>query len=254
MKKSFSTKAVALVLAGGLLVGATVGGTLAWLTDKTEAVTNTFVVGDIDIDLDESKLNDGALVTGTRVMSNDNYKILPGNNQPKDPVVTVEKGSEACWLFVEVTEKYNYAQDENGYINPAKKVINWTANTTSEGPGDGAWTLLPTAGTGTAPTDEVTYVYYIKQAALTGEEDVDKQYYVLDKYIDNSSNTTGEVYYNPKLTKTELDILDSLTDSEGNPVKPSLVFKAYAIQSDALKDGEGNSVDAALAAWNQIDK
>lgn len=252
MKKSFSTKAVALVLAGGLLAGATVGGTLAWLTDTTDEVKNTFVVGDIDIDLDESEFKDGTLVTTSRKTSNANYKILPGNNQPKDPVVTVKAGSEACWLFVEVTEKYNYAKDSNGYIKPAKKVINWEPNTTAGGPGDGDWKLLSSSND--APKDQVTYVYYIEQEALTGEGAKDKQYYVLEDIVKDSSYTTGEVYYNPNLTKAELDILDALKDGEGNSVKPSLSFKAYAIQSDALKTADGTSINEASVAWAQISK
>ena len=58
-------KTLALVLALALLVAGVVGGTLAWLTDQTAEVKNTFTVG---------------------------------------PTVTVKANSEACWLFVKVTE------------------------------------------------------------------------------------------------------------------------------------------------------
>ncbi len=85
-----SKKVVILVVTIALLVGATVGGTVAWLVDATETITNTFTYGDIDIELAET--------TGAE------YKIVPGNNIPKDPVVTVQSGSEACWLFVKITE------------------------------------------------------------------------------------------------------------------------------------------------------
>ena len=59
-------KTLALVLALTLLVAGVVGGTLAWLTDQTAEVKNTFTVG-----------------------------------------VTVKANSEACWLFVKVTESTN---------------------------------------------------------------------------------------------------------------------------------------------------
>ena len=51
MKKKIwlSVAALALVLC------CAVGGTLAWLTDKTEPVKNTFTIGDINIDLSESE-------------------------------------------------------------------------------------------------------------------------------------------------------------------------------------------------------
>lgn len=85
-------KTLALVLALTLLVAGVVGGTLAWLTDQTDEVKNTFTVGDINIDLTET---------------NRDYKMVPGNTISKDPTVTVKANSEACWLFVEVTESAN---------------------------------------------------------------------------------------------------------------------------------------------------
>lgn len=82
-------KTLALVLALTLLVAGIVGGTLAWLTDQTAEVKNTFTVGDINIDLTETTTD---------------YKMVPGNTIAKDPTVTVKANSEACWLFVKVTE------------------------------------------------------------------------------------------------------------------------------------------------------
>lgn len=85
-------KTLALVLALTLLVAGVVGGTLAWLTDRTAEVKNTFTVGDINIDLTETTAD---------------YKMVPGNTIAKDPTVTVKANSETCWLFVEVTESEN---------------------------------------------------------------------------------------------------------------------------------------------------
>lgn len=85
-------KTLALVLALTLLVAGVVGGTLAWLTDRTAEVKNTFTVGDINIGLTETTAD---------------YKMVPGNKLDKDPTVTVKANSEACWLFVKVTESEN---------------------------------------------------------------------------------------------------------------------------------------------------
>ena len=82
-------KVLALVLALTLLVAGIVGGTLAWLTDQTAEVKNTFTVGDINIGLTETTTD---------------YKMVPGNTIAKNPTVTVKADSEACWLFVKVTE------------------------------------------------------------------------------------------------------------------------------------------------------
>ena len=85
-------KTLALVLALTLLVAGVVGGTLAWLTDRTAEVKNTFTVGDINIGLTKTTAD---------------YKMVPGNTIAKDPTVTVKANSEACWLFVKVTESTN---------------------------------------------------------------------------------------------------------------------------------------------------
>ena len=83
---------------------ASIGGTVAWLTAQTAPVVNTFTYGDIKIDLyeheyDATKHELTNVVTKTGV---NNYKIIPGVNLPKDPTVEVKAGSEACWLFVKV--------------------------------------------------------------------------------------------------------------------------------------------------------
>ena len=85
-------KTLALVLALTLLVAGVVGGTLAWLTDQNAEVKNTFTVGDINIGLTETTTD---------------YKMVPGNTIAKDTTVTVKANSEACWLFVKVTESAN---------------------------------------------------------------------------------------------------------------------------------------------------
>lgn len=88
-------KKIALSIAAiALVICCAVGGTLAWLTDKTGPVTNTFTVGNIDITLAESE--------------NLDLKMVPGNTITKDPKVTVEGGSEDCWLFVKVEKSANF--------------------------------------------------------------------------------------------------------------------------------------------------
>ena len=85
MKKTLIT-----ILATVLVCCCVVGGTLAWLTATTGPIENTFTVGDINIELKEG--------------ANLDLKIIPGKAITKDPKVTVAGGSEACWLFVKITE------------------------------------------------------------------------------------------------------------------------------------------------------
>lgn len=118
-------KKITLLLSLVLAVAIGIGGTLAWLTAKTDAVTNTFTVGNIDIALEETTTN---------------YKMVPGQTIAKDPKVTVEGGSEACWLFVKITESGNLDD-----------FISYTV--------DSGWTLL----------DGQAGVYYREVAATTGD-------------------------------------------------------------------------------------
>lgn len=105
MKKfrELSGKLVVAMLAVTLLIGCAIGGTVAWLTDKTTAVTNTFTYGDINITLTENK------------PANQQAKIIPGVDIEKDPKVTVKKDSEACWLFVKVEKAGTFLEGKVTY-------------------------------------------------------------------------------------------------------------------------------------------
>ncbi|MBE5781540.1 MAG: hypothetical protein E7328_06970 [Clostridiales bacterium] len=94
--KKANTRSISLMVAVVLFVCGIVGGTLAWLTDKTESVDNTFTVSGIDITLVESAGGDEK-----------EFQMIPGHTIEKDPKVTVVEGSEDCWLFVKVKESAN---------------------------------------------------------------------------------------------------------------------------------------------------
>ena len=81
-------RTMALLAAVLLVVGVAIGGTLAWLTAKSDTVTNTFTTSDINITLTES--------TGQE------YKMVPGMDIAKNPKVTVATESEDCYLFVKL--------------------------------------------------------------------------------------------------------------------------------------------------------
>lgn len=104
-------KIVALCLCIALAVVAIGGATLAYFTDQTETVTNTFTVGKVDIDLWETE--DGTPNGTVTRIGRTNIKVAPGTDIAKNPTVKVVANSEDCWLFVKMT------------------VVNWpTANVT----------------------------------------------------------------------------------------------------------------------------
>lgn len=93
------TKNVVLIILAMLLVATTaIFGTLAWLTARTGTITNTFVKGQIELELIETP-ND--------------YKLVPGNVIAKDPAVWVKPGSEPCYIFVEITK----TNDLDSFVN-----------------------------------------------------------------------------------------------------------------------------------------
>lgn len=106
-------KALLLSLCAVLLVAASVLGTMAYLTSQ-DAVTNTFSVGSVAITLDEADEDNSTEGENDRDKAN-NYKLLPGHQYGKDPIVHVDRNSEACYLFVIVkNEIANIESDADG--------------------------------------------------------------------------------------------------------------------------------------------
>lgn len=95
--------ALIAVLALVLVIGCTVGGTIAWLVSRPEPIVNSFTYGDIEIELTETMPADRSAT------------IIPGVNIGKDPKVTVKAKSEACWLFVKVEETGTFVEDKVTY-------------------------------------------------------------------------------------------------------------------------------------------
>ena len=100
--KSGSGKYLALVVAMLFTVGTVVTGTIAWLIAESEPVVNTFTYGDIDLKLDETKVDENGNPldeNGDGIIdkvpdasrSGNTYKMLPGKEYLKDPRVTVQK-------------------------------------------------------------------------------------------------------------------------------------------------------------------
>lgn len=86
-------KSLAVTLAILMVVGLAVGGTLAWLTDATTEVKNTFTASNVDADLTET------MPVGKTA------QMIPGYTIQKDPAASVTATSEDCYLFVKVTEE-----------------------------------------------------------------------------------------------------------------------------------------------------
>lgn len=237
MKNSKLRRVLMLLACAVLLVSLSVGATLAYLTSVTPLVENTFTVGKVVIDIDEARVNEYGdpvkevittdeegnekktyekvdLAKADRVMEND-YKLLPGHEYTKDPVIYVEAGSEQALVYVVID-------------NPLKEIIGWTNKaedviglqlTYVDGEANGPWMWV-------AENDTMTlYAYKTVVDAREGEVKLDTF-----KYID---------------IRTDVEYA-KLAEFEGEEIN----VKAYAIQADGMIAGEKPEWSELLAIWN----
>lgn len=103
-------KAILAVLSLCLVVFSTVMVTVAYLSDSA-SVVNTFTVGQVEIDLDETLVDEDGTPVGDldgdgeddRTDQGNKYHLIPGSTYVKDPTMTVKKGSEESYVRMLVT-------------------------------------------------------------------------------------------------------------------------------------------------------
>lgn len=229
--QELSKKSIALILAFAMIVGTVIGGTIAWLTAKTDEVTNVFTTSNISITLQEheydaekDELTDKTTTTGV-----DNYKMVPGWTIPKDPLLTVEGGSEDCWLFIKVEEKGgNVTVDNTDYTFDS--FIDYKID-------EHNWTQL---------IDEkdvnVDGVYY----CYANDIDKDRNIKILagGEYVFEDVTYTWE----PNQVLTKPDVTKEMMNAIDEENKPTLSFTAYA--SQYWKNNTEHF--EAIEAWNII--
>ena len=141
-------KIVALCLCIALAVVAIGGATLAYFTDQTDAKTNVFTVGKVDIDLTEDKCVP-------------NSKMVPGTTIEKNPTITIQSGSEDCWVRMVVT--INNASELDAIFAPSGADL----TTIFTGYERSKWTLLSQSKDTEANTR--TYVFGYNTILSNGE-------------------------------------------------------------------------------------
>lgn len=119
MKKKIAVAAAAFAL----VLCFAVGGTLAWLTARTNTITNTFTKGDVKISLTETWNTDTNSDSSNDVWQ---AQLIPGETYTKDPTVEVLSDTNVdCWLFVKFEE-----------LNDAATYLDYTSTLTT----DNGWT------------------------------------------------------------------------------------------------------------------
>ena len=195
-------KILAVIAAAALAVSCVVAGTLAWLTAESETITNTFTVGDINISLAEHVYDETSGLTSELAEDGNTYGFVPGDTLSKDPFVTVEANSKACWLFIHVKE------ENNTYTGLDGKIIGYTVAAD--------WTSVPNHDG----------FYYREVAATT---DATAPMYIL---ADNQVTVNGNI------TKEMVDGTEAAESTSASTVpgieelNPQLIFTAAAVQKD----------------------
>lgn len=160
-----------------LVAVVSIGGTMAWLQVKTDAVVNTFTSSDINITLTETGATE----------NEQSFKMVPGCEIAKDPKVTVTAGSEPCWLFVKIDKSENYDTYMNAYAVHAGQDYTWTALTQDK------------------EGNAVSGVYYIEGVDASSSA---QEYYVLAA---SATNANGHVTVSGNVTKEQMNALTEET-------------------------------------------
>lgn len=217
-RRSFSGKAVALMMACFLLLGGVVGGTVAWLIAQDTPVVNKFSPSTIGVELKEHTYDatKDELTTDTTDSGVENYKMIPGWTIPKDPEAWITEDSEAAYLFVKIKETDNFDTFMTYAI------------------ADG-WKLLD--GTEAANIDTVgkdTYVIY-------REVDAGATATAMDQH------NAFQILKNDQITVIGEGVTKEMMNVSGF-TQPTLTFTAYASQLYKSSDVKFD----VTTAWNNV--
>lgn len=213
-------KILALLLCAILLVGASVAGTLAYLTSQDEVVNN-FTVGQVKITLDEAPVNEDGEKTSSelkdRVQTND-YHLLPGHYYSKDPQVHVLADSEDCYvrMFVTITKADEWDTICSKYGKSATDLFVGLNNT--------AWTYKSSTP-GLAGENTRTYEFWYSSKVTDVPENANLDLAALFQGLQMPNELTNE----------DLDTLDD-------------DFKIYVVAQAIQADGFDDDVAAFDAA------
>ena len=235
MKKRYKTL---LTLLSMLLIAVTsIFATMAYLTDS-ESVVNTFTVGNVNITLDEAKVNpkgetldkDGQVTSVTeeivRVKEN-TYHLIPGQTYTKDPMITVAAGSESSYIRMLVT--INQIGDLQTIFGddflPQNYVTGWDS------------TVWQCVKVGDVVDDTITYEFRYKETVDASAATDDVKLEPLFTHFTLPGELTGE----------ELALIYSATD-ENDRLKITIIGHAIQAAGFETADDAWAKFDAQYAA------
>ena len=222
-KKSLLVLAVTLSMVAILAIG----GTLAYFTDKTEVVSNTFSVGKVEITLDEAVVEpiDGTNdyeATDERTEKGNEYKLYPGIVVPKDPTIHVAEESNEAYVAAKVTVTCKGLYDIYGVEGYDTIAIH---NVVSGG-------LMAAEGEGSYGTKEGLFGFdngkcFVHQVVVEENNKWELYIFVNDvQAADDDVILFEKLSIDPLFTNDQMAVLENL----------QIDIEAYAVQADEFED------------------
>ena len=239
-------KLTAIFLCVALVAIAIVGASLAYFTD-TDAKTNVFTTGQVDITLNET-------------FDEDNAKLLPGDKNAIAKVINVTNNKEDAYVRLHIAfpaDTLDYSET-NGYYE-SNNLVHYNQTYASMDAGEWNWTKTaagvagehpgyPGNGTGynayTATIDNTEYVVFVVTymtrltKGVTTSTDAIFQVY-LDKYADTKDGVT----YTAPANNAEGGYRTKALSSNLNN------YKIYVVAEGAQAEGFNDAYQALDAAF-----
>ena len=256
MKKKLIT-ATLLSVAALALVVASVLGTIAILSSSS-AVSNVFTVGDVKINMFESKVNpdgvkidaNGTPIQGTNAsakpveVDTNSYHLVPGKTYVKDPTIRITSDfeSDQMYLFVKSRNQIREIEDANVNGDGESDTAHLSMRQQMENNG---WVEFVQSGDGI----EIVWVYGTRDAdgviTPTAVTKTSKQK-LKDHQVERDGAVAGEF-----LLCSEFTIDENVDANISRYASAKVNFTAFAVQTSGMSTGADDE-NIAKNAWTAI--
>ena len=207
-----------IIAAVVLLLLFLIGGAIAYFTD-TDAKTNTFTIGNVDIEVQEAAWDALADVNNNDI-PDDAEDMMPGESVSKDPLIHNKSTSSEAYVFMKVVSP----------CTTGTTPVELFDYTTTPGVNSG-WELMSAYTNATCSQGSITRVYsYSTNGTMTA----------LDPETSASTDDTATLF----------DTLTLNTAVTGDiPSSTNIAITGYAIQVDGLLDSNDQPITSPSGVW-----
>lgn len=245
MKKKLITAAL-LTVAAITLVVATVFTTLAFLADSS-AVSNTFTVGNVGIDMKESPVDEnGVIIKDAAKVDGNSYHLKPNGTYAKDPTIYIETTNANDSMFLYVKSNNMIRNVEAGNVKDKDgKPIPTTKKTMRQQMEANGWVEFIQSGDGV----EIIWVY-----GTRADNGVITPTPVNCESVQNVVNAEGKLVSSGR-TKGQFRLCEEFTIGNVDNAALNLyggttvTFTGFAIQTSTVDPAENNLVKSS---WDNI--